>query len=77
MRPDNHRRKWDREEFGKLAQERIRKENDEEDNRASSSKKAKTEEEEEEDDDGLSQLVNHFLNFPIFLSSKLNLKTIP
>ncbi len=58
MRPDNHRRKWDREEFAKLAQERIRKENDEEDAK-SAAKKAKVEEEDEEweGDEALNKLV--------------------
>ena len=30
MRPDSHRRKWDRDEFEKLARDRLRDEEDEE-----------------------------------------------
>jgi hypothetical protein len=40
MRPDSHRRKWDRDEYAKLAQERLR-EGEEEEAEASTSKGGK------------------------------------
>ena len=38
MRPDSHRRKWDRDEYEKLAQERVREEEEEEEAKAGPSK---------------------------------------
>ena len=38
MRPDSHRRKWDRDEYEKLAQERVREEEEEEEAMAGTSK---------------------------------------
>ena len=64
LRPDSHRRKWDRDEFEKLAQERVREEEEAEAG-PSTSKGAAKRRNSEDDSNNYDNLVwfHKILNF--------------
>ena len=67
LRPDSHRRKWDKDEFEKLARDRLRDEEEDDDTAGPSTSKGgaaanKREHDDDDDEANFDNLVNIFLH---------------
>ena len=64
LRPDSHRRKWDKDEFEKLARDRLRDEEEDDDTAVPSTSKGgaanKREHDDDDDEANFDNLVNIF-----------------